>query len=682
MKTKTAPVPGTAAPLLYHLRFQIIPGPHVRRDAADLAAFCERHGIPEVVLFFAAEEWNNGLLSRAEEERWLEAVSVAKTILEKHGIVVSLNPWMTVLHCDRGRGFPRGRGFAPTVSPLGEVAKACASFADPAWQRYFLRLMGRFAALGFRVIWVEDDFRYHNHGPLTWGGGFEPEVLARFSRKTGREVTREEVVAALLRPGRPHPWRRLWMQTWREIQLEVARKLARTVARHTPGQTRLGLMSSYPPVHSTEGRDWQALFKALSIDGQVAHRPHYAGYAEAPGRAKTYSMMMLDVQKTFRPPGCEVAPEVENFPFTRWNKSDSLTWSEMALCQFHGARALLLDLFPFTGNRASAEPAIGELLDRSRPALEWIGARFPQTLATAGVAIPWKPEAQRHLRTAAGKSLSEFDATNLGPAEFLLPYGVPVTASSAQPVTAIFGNLAWAFSAPELRQLLSGGLLLDAVSARILCRRGFGALLGVRVAEIAERENARYALEQVTSAESGAEPGLYFNANLVPRMGRLEPLTGAKEWTSILQPDGRRFGAGIVAFKNRLGGRVVTCATPDPGQLPRCDQRQAIVQNALRFLADDRFDSVLVTGAPFAMPTHFREPVYDRIVVFNGTTDPAQPTVRFRPPPGRKLRTATLLAPLAAPRAMKTTVRQEHGVAVVTCAEPLPYLSYLVLEWR
>ena len=47
----------------YHLRFQIAPGNDIAAQAKDLVAFCQKHGVEEVLLFFAAEDWNNGLLS-------------------------------------------------------------------------------------------------------------------------------------------------------------------------------------------------------------------------------------------------------------------------------------------------------------------------------------------------------------------------------------------------------------------------------------------------------------------------------------------------------------------------------------------------------------------------------------------------------------------------------------------
>jgi len=213
----TAGIPGDAGVrppkvLRYHLRFQIMPGENVARDTQALADFCTAHGVEEVVLFYAGEEWHNGLLSSAEEDLWVDIVRRAKQILEAAGIVVSLNPWTTVGHLDRGQRLPADRGLEPAVSPIGEVAAAVGSFGDPAWRSYIEDQFGLFAQLGFRVIWVEDDFRYHNHPPLTWGSGFEPPVLKRFAAQVGQDVSREEVLNTVLQPGEPHPWRAMWLR--------------------------------------------------------------------------------------------------------------------------------------------------------------------------------------------------------------------------------------------------------------------------------------------------------------------------------------------------------------------------------------------------------------------------------------------------------------------------------------
>jgi hypothetical protein len=579
------------------------------------------------------------------------------------------------------------------VSPSGVASTACASFADPAWRQYFVEQYAAFASLGFRVLWVEDDFRYHNHAPLDWGGGFEPEVLDRFSTKVGRAVSREEVVRAILQPGSPHPWRRLWLETWRDVQLEVASDLARAVESSSPRAASLGLMSSHPAVHAVEGRDWGKLFDALSIAGRVAHRPHFAGYSEAPGRSLASSIAMLDVQKTLREPGCEVAPEIENFPFTSWTKSDSLTWSQMVLGMLQGSDALLLDLFPFSGNRPSQEPAIGKLLDASRPALEWIARELDRDLETRGIGAPWKQDAQSHVHTSRGQAMGELDATFSEVPRLLLPYGVPV-ACRRQRVNAIFGSLAWAFDDREITDLLSGGLLLDGASAAVLQERGYSELIGVEVRDRLERDSSPYAVETVIAEESGVRPGVYLNVNPVPVMYALEPRHGAIEWTSVLAPErpprGRRLGSGLVCFTNRSGGRVAVIAAESPGGMPQSDHRQTMVQGVTRFLrgpdASPDLDGVLVSGGPHLLPMCFDAPLgaggfRNVVVVANGNTDPAKPTIQV---PGRVSSEvdATLLVPLAKPRNARIATATVDGSATVLAARTaVPSLGYLVLRW-
>lgn len=664
--------------LHYHLRFQIILGKNTERDAYILVDFCKAHGVEEVVLFFAAEEWNNGLLSAKEEDIWFNTVKKVKSIMDKTCIITSLNPWMTVLHCSRGRSFPEGSEFKPAVSPAGEVSKACASFADSKWREYIYKLYGRFATLGFRVIWVEDDFRYHNCNPLTWGMGFEPEVISRFVQKTGNNTSMEEVVKNILKPGKPHPWRKKWLETWQEIQLEVAKGIAEAVAVNTPVKTRIGLMSSDPSAHSIEGRDWQKLFKAFNINGQVTHRPHYAGYSETLGKNKAYSIMMLDVQKNFRPVFCEVAPEVENFPFTKWTKSDSLTWTEMALCMFYGSDALLLDLFPFSGNPADKEPQIGELLDKSRPGLEWICGKFSKDLQTCGVGIPWQEDAQVHVHTIKGKSLNELNATSFTPGNLLLSYGVPVSANPQQ-VNAVFGTLAWAFNEKEILEMLSRGLLLDGISADILCQRGFGQYVGVDFKGWVNRENSKYALERINSGETGIHEGLYFNVNIINCISVLEPCDNAQEWTTIITPEKERIGAGIIAYKNRLNGHVITYAVPNPANIPGSYQRQIITQKIVDFLSGSRFMSPLITGGPYLLPIHFTGKNKNFAVILNGSPDAVKPIIRINSV-SKKSMQAFLLAPLARPVSIKINVTSQRGITIIAPYTEIPYLGFMVLE--
>ncbi|MFI6937671.1 hypothetical protein ACIBI4_00245 [Streptomyces sp. NPDC050418] len=666
-------VTGGATTARYHVRFQLRPGDDLADRAAGLAKMCFENDVAEVVLLLGAEEAYTGHLAGAEQERWYAATAQAHDVLTGSGISVSLNPWVTVGHADRGRA--NRLGFAPMVSPTGQVAAAQASFACPVWRDWLYSHYGRFARLGFRVLWIEDDFRFHNHAPLDWGGGFEPLMMERLSRLAGEELVREEVVAAVTAPGRPHPWRALLQHVWRTAQLEVAEGLAEVVRENSAGRSQLGLMSSVPAAHSVEGRDWDALYGALSIGGRVTQRPHFAPYADTPARQLTASVWALEVQRSLRPGYVACEPEIENWPHTTWAKSDTQTWSEMVTAQLSGADALMLNVHPSSAGRAQEYPRIDRLLSRARPALDWVARLRPEQSASLGVGLPWRPDTASRLRTVEG-SLGELEADPAATAEFLLGYGVPVTAEQG-PVQALFGRAVDAFGDEELRAMLHGGLLLDGVSAHLLAERGFAGLLGIRAAQVHAREATvppgPYATERILG---DTDEGAHLSVDVQPALARLEPAPGAEVVTDVLTPDGTYWGAGRCHYVNELGGRVAVLAATAPARLARSDRGQRLLHASVRFLEGGRSWLPLVDGAPHLIPHLSRTGDLIRLAIANGSADPAHPRIALPASPDAVR--ATLLAPLAAPAPAPTT----QATGLLELEPALPHRGWLVLEWR
>lgn len=73
-------------------------------------------------------------------------------------------------------------------------------------------LYARYAQLEPSILWVEDDFRLHNHAPLVWGGCFCEEHMRLYSERAGKALTREDFSGACSGPDRPTPTARSgWM---------------------------------------------------------------------------------------------------------------------------------------------------------------------------------------------------------------------------------------------------------------------------------------------------------------------------------------------------------------------------------------------------------------------------------------------------------------------------------------
>jgi hypothetical protein len=666
----------------YGLRFQILPGRDALARAREVAAFCRRHRIPAVHLFFNAEEWNRGHVTEAETQQHLRMFHQIIPVFREAGLSVNLNPWSTLLHCDRGRMLRAGQRFERMVSPSGRTARAVASPACRRWRAYLARLFGRMAALGFDTIWIEDDWRYHNHAPLDWGGDFSASMLRRFARRIGRKrVSRAQVLRHVLAPGRPHPWRREWLGLWREVSEENAAALRDAVAAANP-RARLGLMSSHPDMHAAEGRRWESLFKALAINGRAVHRPHFGSYGETTGPHLINSCALLDVQKGLRPAWVESHPEIENFVFGRFSKSDAMTFAQMALCKVMGSEGLLLDLHAMTGNRVLEEHGMGPLLDRSRPALAWLAAEFPRSLTARGVGVLFREESAETLRLPPKSRYDDLFCPSERASFLLGASGIAFQMRPSPDSNALWGRKAWTYSDREVFDLLGRGLWLDADAADILVQRGFGGYLGIRARGWLERESALYAVERVVSRSAGVRLGFNAGCNLFTRVLQFDPRPGAQTWTEVRDCMDRRVGTGLSVFANDRGGTVAVSAFPLHAELHSLNlnfQRQALFQRLVVTLSGGR-PPVTTRGAPYVLPIEMRGDPDRKIVAMNLWTDPARPVVHI--PRAERALACTLIRPLEKPRPAVWHEAREHGGLAVRAAATLPYCGMLMLSVR
>ena len=88
-------------------------------------------------------------------------------------------------------------------------------------------------------------------------------IRDRYSARAGKPLTREEFLAGVLRPGEPHPYRKIWLDVSRETMLSAAGAIGQAV-RAASKQAKVGLMSSAPHIPAAEGRDWHALLHTLA----------------------------------------------------------------------------------------------------------------------------------------------------------------------------------------------------------------------------------------------------------------------------------------------------------------------------------------------------------------------------------------------------------------------------------
>ena len=456
------------------------------------------------------------------------------------------------------------------VNQYGDESLGCACPLGPKFLSAMGEMLRLWASTGPDVVWIDDDFRMHNHGLATPRGDCDfycycPTHLAAFAKATGKAYGREELVAEVLRPGPPTELRRQWLDFLGQTMTEAAAWVGKEIQGVSP-RTRLALMTSCPDVHSVEGRDWKGLLDALSGPYTPMTRPMCGVYTGTAVPVKqnvcTYKYMSQSMDcltQLYGAEGVEFGPELENTRFTTWCKSVANSQYVMTLSQLLGASQITLSLNDLDGSPIEQEPTTAPLLRDGKPALQALAALNLRNWRKRGLVFLNDLRSARKAQVEDNAKMQDLGLLRDWE-DVLLQCGVPAhhascaAAAASGEVVALEGYTAWSPSDSELLKLLSGSLLLDADAAAVLRQRGFGEHLGVVAGE---------RLPFAAMAEKyrdGVLPGV---SGRVPHRGfkwRQLELAGATLSSELIDGKNRHW-PGSALFENALGGRVATYAS-------------------------------------------------------------------------------------------------------------------------
>jgi hypothetical protein len=631
----------------YMLRYQLIPGEKEPERIAELAAFCRRNRIEEVMFFIAAEEFNTGHCTREETRVWVDTIGRAKKALDRQGVVTSLNPWITLLHADRGRTLKPGQNFQLMMDARGNSASAQVCPLCPEWRKYITETYRLLSTLKPGLIWIEDDFRYHNHRPLEWGGCFCPLHLEEMAKRAGEPVEREALFRNILQPGRPHPWRKIWLDLLHDGLVSLAGLLENAVHSVSP-RTHLALMVSDPRVHCAEGRRWPELLAALSGPGRTPIiRPHipYREYAGMFLHEFAFNRHTI----ACAPAGVRTCPELENFPYTRYAKSARLSRVQLAMTALEGSRDCTLNLYDFLGNGLAAEPDYAELLRASKPWLNALAALDIGRARPGGVCSVFRTDVSYHVATGAGRKMDELYCPDRGGAVHLSALGVSYYFSEKKPgrVNLVCGMQVQSMSREEILALLGTGVLLDGAAAAWLAQNGYGPYLGLREARWMHQNETPFSYEEGANPDF-LEPGRRMTAqaftagsatteftpggqgsaawsSTADRMVQFSLAEGAVPVSKVFTPQKQECGVGVYVYQNALGGRVAAVGYYIPDSLDVCFlgyNRQRMMQSVLRWLSDGKERLFFVEDQPHMYVKRLDFPRRGLLAVIHTTADP------------------------------------------------------------
>jgi len=591
----------------------------------ELVEYCKTNSVDEAIIKVDAEEFSHGLPTPEWLEGYLPTLFKIRDELVKNGIVFSINPWVTHVHCDRGRDLT---GMYPDLVTMvghdGVRCKVCSCPLGERWQQISKDLWKLYASVEPGVIWIEDDIRLLNHDPIVYGCFCELH-MAEFSKRMGREITREEMIAALLAPGVPDPLRAEWLDMNRELTNQTVAFFERTVHEVSP-KTSMGLMCSMPTAHSLEGRNWEEFTSALAGDQKLYARPCMCCYQESGPRGLYESEHFFRMTTDCLPEGTVLQTEVENWPFTQYSKSNKFTSMQIALSFIFGADGVTMNLYDHVGTPMSMVPSIGDMLRENKTFFSAIKERCYGAKGQ-GIRLINARNGAAFVQTKPGADWHDVLPESQNWHDVLEPLGYSLTFGDS-PVAAINGQGLRSFSDCEIRDLLSKGLILDMVAAQCLMDMGYGEYLGVAFKRTFYKNSIALSAEEFFNPDFGGKENLFTSFTL-PSLGgdflmaEIEPAAGASVVSRIVDPDKKPAYDFVTAYENSLGGRVVVfpmdLRTGFGGSFLGPVRRMQIV-SLVNWISKGK-TPLLVSGGVYPLPFRLEQPDCTIVGAFNLSLD-------------------------------------------------------------
>lgn len=618
----------------YCFRFCCDPGFNDEIELPKLLTFCEEARVDDVMVFVNVEELNTGHMDEAEQDVWLDLLQRIKPLLAARGITLSVNHWHSLMHADLGKRFRADQPFRGMVDPLGNESQLCVCPLDEAWRAYISRIYAIYAALAPDTLWVEDDFRYHNHAPLVWGGCFCEEHMRRFSARAGINLSREEFVSGLLAPGEPSRFRAIWLDECRAGLEGAANAIERAVHAIDP-HVKIGLMSSVPYVHSAEGRNWKSLLSALcGAENPPVSRIHLPAYQElAPWKYLQAFHMVSLVNRALIAPETRVYPELENYPYSRFSKSRTFTRFQLLSSLALNLSGMTIDLFDLNGRGIIEQDGYQQMLREVKPILNAMQESRVFTQQRTGVCVLIDERASYAVHTKTGEKMEELYPEEVFWAGILPAMGVPmyvgVSPEDAQGICAVSGQYFRNLTIAQIEALFEKNfVLLNGDALETLVSLGLGRLAGVQRAVWMAQNSGAYTFEQVTNGKRYTGVPNARASSVISGADALDvtylPGAEVKEYSALFDSFRKRRSACEAVFDNRVliypFGRFGS-----PQEIPPMllnDVRQEILQDVL--VSSGRMHAPLVERNPNLVPYAFADGETDSLYLVNGALDAAE----------------------------------------------------------
>lgn len=327
-------------------------------------------------------------------------------------------------------------------------------------------------------IWIDDDVRCGGHFPIGMGC-FCDGCIRKFNRGNQTSFTRDTLRQALDEGNLSV--RRAWLDHNIAVICNLFHCIGDTVRSVNPSVT-LGWMTGE---RYFEGYDFARFADALSDGGryEIMWRPGGGAYTDYKFDDIVEKEEEIGRQNAFLPPYVTASlSEIENFPYQLIKKSPTSTALEAALSMTSGCTGAAFNILPFEPGKslATVEPWLRKI-DSWMPLYELLaektGGKQP-----SGICTSWRIDSQA--ATPAGRWTHTSGGMYARFAREMFDFGLPQCYNPRNAVVMLVtGQSTVTWTDEEVKELLSGGVYLDAGALQCINDRGFMADTGFAVGE-------------------------------------------------------------------------------------------------------------------------------------------------------------------------------------------------------
>jgi hypothetical protein len=442
------------------------------------------------------------------------------------------------------------------------------------------------------IVFFEDDYELAWHrGMNGLGGCFCDRHVAAFAERYGKRLSASEIAESFRnRTAANEPVRRAFAETQKASLVAFASAIRRAIDGVDP-KIRTCLCQSYRV--DFDGDTTEAIARALAGGTRPAVRIYGARYNNENAAVKLPQTLAHTAWSAATlPKDIELIHESDPYPHNRFFSAASFLGSEIACAFMCGVSDSYLYCSQYLDDPFE-DGGYADWFCRNRRRLEAV-RDFRAKAHPVGVRVSFDPKEHYLVREAAPGQKIDFllDGTYfLGKLGFpYAPVGGAVTILSAQSVAQM--------SDEEIRQELSGGVMLDGAAALALSSRGFNDLVGVAPERV---DRLPVTSERILPAAGCHKRGKKVNCWLLDPVGgveanmllRLKLLPGAEAWAEYVGPDEEIVAPSIAVFKNAQGGRVAVLSQGLSGNRSSgiySPRKQELFANLFDWLSQGRMD--------------------------------------------------------------------------------------------